>query len=393
MRTVVTASILCLCVATLGAQLRDPTHETTTPDVPGLTTETSKCTSSTDPTYGLTMENPIKTGGGGLYLAAREVKFLTALRGPAGEGVHFKRTGSMPPQPDGTILDIYSLDFNGDHKTTLYIDGYHWSDPMAPKDFLCGAPMNLTPPGPDPIETTRQLNGLAVNLGAAEVNPISIDADGSKAHGVVYDHVRLVALAARAAAAAGAPLDPNRLSQAVASPHLIVIAVPATCSGETIPPESVRLTDRDGNQPRVMGTASGAKIADLSPGLSAESDAIAIAYAVPTLIAGARALVRYVKPCDGKLDAEFPVTMANAHVVSQAPAPPPPGRTVPPEGAKVVMQIFVAADGSALNPTFVSGAYEFTTAAAESLKGWKFEPARVNTAPIYKAEQVMVVIK
>jgi hypothetical protein len=100
-----------------------------------------------------------------------------------------------------------------------------------------------------------------------------------------------------------------------------------------------------------------------------------------------------VKPCDGKLDAEFPVTMASAHVVSQAPAPPPPGRTVPPEGAKVVMQIFVAADGSALNPTFVSGAYEFTTAAAESLKGWKFEPARVNTAPIYKAEQVVVVIK
>jgi len=32
-------------------------------------------------------------------------------------------------------------------------------------------------------------------------------------------------------------------------------------------------------------------------------------------------------------------------------------------------------------------------AAAESLRGWKFEPTRVNKAPIYKAEQVMVVIK
>jgi hypothetical protein len=57
------------------------------------------------------------------------------------------------------------------------------------------------------------------------------------------------------------------------------------------------------------------------------------------------------------------------------------------------MQIFVAPDGSALNPAFVSGDYEFTAAAAESLKGWKFEPTRANTAPIYKAEQVMVLIK
>jgi hypothetical protein len=210
---------------------------------------------------------------------------------------------------------------------------------------------------------------------------------------VVYDHVRLIALAARAAAASGAPLDPNRLPQTVASPHLVVIADPIVCGGESIAPESVRLTDSSGNEPRAIATAGGAKIANLSPGLSGRADAIAVSYAAPALIAGARTTVHYVKPCDGKQDVELPVTMANPHVVSQVPAPPPPGRTVPPDGAKVVMQIFVAADGSALNPAFVSGAYEFAAAAAESLKGWKFEPARVNTAPVYRAEQVMVVIK
>ena len=46
-----------------------------------------------------------------------------------------------------------------------------------------------------------------------------------------------------------------------------------------------------------------------------------------------------------------------------------------------------------MNPAFVSGAYEFTAAAAESLKGWTFEPARANGAPLYRPEQVQVVVK
>lgn len=392
MRAVLTAFALCFCVVTLAAQLSDPNHETTTADVPGLTAETSKCPLSTDPTYGLTMENPIKTGGGDMYMASRQVKFLSALRGPAGEGLHFKRSGSLRG-PDGTILDAYSLDIKGDRKTTLYVDGYRWSDPVAPKGFLCGVPMNLAPPGPDPFETTRQLNAIAVSLGAADVEPISIDADGSKAHGVVYDHVRLIALAARTAAASGKPIDPNRLPPAVAAPHLVVIAGPITCAGDAVAPESIALTDNAGNQPPSPTTARGDKIADLATGLTGRADVIAIAYAVPALIAGARVTVHYAKPCDGTQDVVLPVVMTNPRVLSQAPAPPPPGKTVPPEGARVVMQIFVAPDGSALNPAFVSGAYEFTAAAAESLKGWKFEPTRANKAPIYKAEQVMVVIK
>ena len=82
MRIVLTIALLCLGAVALTAQLADPNHETTTPDVPGLTAETSKCPVSTDPTYGATMENPIKVGGGAMYLASRDVKFLNALRGP-----------------------------------------------------------------------------------------------------------------------------------------------------------------------------------------------------------------------------------------------------------------------------------------------------------------------
>jgi hypothetical protein len=391
-RIVLTACMLCVFVVSLRAQISDPTHETTTADVPGLTAESSTCRQSTDPSYGLTRENPIKTGGGAMYMASRQVKYLNALRGLAGEGVHFKRNGSGPG-PDGTTLDTYSLDIRGDRKTTLYLDGYHWSDPLAPKGFLCGAPMNLAPPGPDPFETTDQLRALAVNLSVAETGPISIDANGSKTHGVIYDHVRLIALAARAAATSGTPLDPKKLPQPVARPHLVVIATPLVCGDATIVPESVRLKDSTGNEPPVIGTATGAKIADLSAGLVGPADAVAIAYAVPELIGGARTTVRYRTSCEGKQEIELPVAISGPRVLSQAPAPASPGQTVPADGAKVVMQIFVAPDGSALNPAFVSGAFEFTAAAVESLKGWKFEPARANTAPVYKPERVMVVVK
>jgi hypothetical protein len=391
-RLTLTAAALGLGAASLGAQLGDPNHETTTADVPGLTAESSKCAASTDPTYGLTPGNPIKTGGGDMTMAGRQVRFLSALRGPAGEGVHFKRMGSSPG-PDGTILDAYALDIKGEHKTTLYVDGYRWSDPVAPVGFLCGVAMNLLPPGPDAIETGRQLSRIAVALGAAPVAPISIDSDGSKTHGVVYDQIRLIALAARAADAAGKPLDPNRIPPAVSAPHLVVVAGPIDCSGETIAPESVVLSDSGGNQPPSTGNRSAEKIAELSPGLTGRANEVAVAYAVPSLIAGARVTIHYSKPCAGQQDVVLPVVMTAPRVLTQVPAPPPPGKTVPPDGAKVVMQIFVAADGSAVNPVFASGAYEFTAAAAESLKGWKFEPSRVNTAPLYKPEQVLVVIK
>lgn len=375
----------------LGAQLGDPSHETTTPDVPGLTAATSQCKNSDDPSFG-SKDNPIKTGGGDMYMAARQVRYLSALRGPAGEGIHFKRNGSMHAADD-TILDIYSLDYRGGGKLTLYIDGYHWADPVAPGSLLCGTPFNLAPPGPDAFETTRQRLAIAVGLSAADVAPISLDADGSKTHGVVYDHARLIGLAARAAAAEGKPLDPEKLPREVITPRMVVIAAPLQCGAEMIPAERVTLTDAAGNEPPSSGKASGAKIAGLAPGLTASDDAIAIVYSVPAPIAGARTVVHYARACNGQQGVTLPFNFAPPRVVKTAPAPAPPGATIPADGARVVLQLFVAADGTALHPAYVSGAYEFRDVAAESLKGWRFEPARVNGAPLYQPEKVQVVVK
>jgi len=389
---------MATAIAVLGAstgpsaQLNDPTHETTTAPVPGMTPAASLCRISTDETYGLTLENPVKTGGGDMTMAARQVRFLNALRGPAGEGTHFKRGGSLKG-PDGTIIDGYSMEILGGKKTTIYVDGYHWAEPIAPAGFLCGIAMNLPPPGPNAFETTRQQRGIAIQLGEAEIEPISLDPDGSKKHGVVYDYVRLIGLAARAANAAGKPLDPSSLPREVMQVRMLLIATPLACGAETIGPETIKLTDARGSEPTSTGRASGDQIAGLATGLPPMPGAVAVVYSVPNLIPGARTTIHYTKPCEGVQDVTLPVNITQPRVLREAPAPPPPGKTPPADGGRVVMQLFVAADGTALFPAFVSGAFEFTDAAIESLKGWRFEPSRINGAQLYQPEKVMVVVK
>ena len=393
-RSLVMVTAIAIAGASAGAsaQLQDPTHETTTAPVPGMTPATSLCKISTDEAYGLTTANPVKTGGGDLYMAARQVRFLSALRGPAGEGTHFKRGGSVKA-PDGTILDSYAMEILGGKKTTLYIDGYHWADPIAPAGFLCGIAMNLAPPGPDAFETMRQQHGIAIGLGAAEIEPISLDPDGSKKHGVAFDHMRLIGLAARTAAAASKPLAANSLPRDVIQARMVVIAVPLACGAETIAPETIALVDGRGGTPPSPGKAAGDGIAALAPGLPSMPGAVAVVYAVPNFIAGARTSIHYAKPCDGVQDVTLPVSFTQPRVLRDAPASAPAGKAPPDGGARVVLQLFVAADGTAIFPAYVSGPFEFTDAAIESLKNWRFEPSRLNGARLYQAEKVMVIVK
>ncbi len=150
----ISIAISSVCVADLGAQAdqeqlskltRGVTHESQTSDIAGLTINTSRCGVSDDATYGFTPVNPVKVGGGGLYVASRSKRFLHALRGPNGQGLHFSRLGSFE-HTDGALLDMYVVKHSGIARH-LYIDGYTWAEPRAPLGFLCGGAMDLGPPG------------------------------------------------------------------------------------------------------------------------------------------------------------------------------------------------------------------------------------------------------
>ena len=92
------------------------------------------CPISTDPTYGYTLENPIRVGGDFFTGVERQRAYLDNLRGPNGERFTYNRRGSTPGLD--SILDIYELYGLAD-VVVLYVDLYKYEELMAPVGLTC----------------------------------------------------------------------------------------------------------------------------------------------------------------------------------------------------------------------------------------------------------------
>src|SRR5258708_30501691 len=81
----------------------------------------SACAVSHDATFATTRDRAVQVGGGAMYAAARERRYLDALRGPMGEVVQYKRTGALPPEKDRrTIPDTYDAAYPGPGQGLLF---------------------------------------------------------------------------------------------------------------------------------------------------------------------------------------------------------------------------------------------------------------------------------
>jgi len=114
--------------------------------------------------------------------------------------------------------------------------------------------------------------------------PLSLDADGSGHHGVVYDRFTHAVLAARVAQLKGTPLDPSRPPASLLSHPLVVVALPLACGSRTVAPLDVDL-DHQG-QVAKWQPASGRTIDIVLPGGHVPAGAIAVQFADTTLFEG-----------------------------------------------------------------------------------------------------------
>jgi len=104
----------------------------------------SRCPVTSDSSYALSGANPVKVGLDAATGPARELQYLSALRGPAGQSLRYRRVGTSLVK--NVILDIYELSYEGTSSPVrVYLDGYHFEEPMAPAGFVCPIAIGLTP--------------------------------------------------------------------------------------------------------------------------------------------------------------------------------------------------------------------------------------------------------
>jgi hypothetical protein len=350
----------------------------------------SSCAVADEAGYGTTKERAIQVGGGAMYVASRERRYLDSLRGPMGEPLQYKRTGSLPLDKEGrTILDAFEITYPGlDKPVVFYLDAYHFDDSLgAPHGFICAVPIGLPPPPPDPMLAAEALIELAIEQGASrDLAPISLDADGSNRHGVLLDHFRLIARAARAASEAGAPLDPQKPALELMRARMVVVAYPLRCgAADAVPPGSIELVAAQGQPPRRDGEpATGDAIARLLPGMTLPPGSMAAAYFIDRPRASDTIRIAYPdSACGTSTTVTLPMTYANAKPV-KTPAP-----TFPAGADEKVaidrpirLQALIDLDGAARHISYVGGPPALVDRAIETVRSWTAEQARLNGSPV-----------
>ena len=355
----------------------------------------SHCGISEDPAYAFTMDQPVQVGGGPMFVAARERRYLDALRGPGGEVVRYRRSGTASAKPNALpILDVYEVTYAGLEKPVrLYLDAYHFDDALlAPAGFICGAPIGLNPPGPDYFQATDDVTRLAIERGPVkDYDPIPLVPNATSTRGVAFDHFRMAARHARAAAAAGTPIvpSPTKPLSDTLRPRLIIVAYPIACEGRTIAARAIDvLSAQGGAAPRLGESVTGDALAALLPGFDAPPSSLAATFNLQAPRPNDTVKITYAEACSGADSAALPVRFTPARLLTSPPPTLPAGTKAPNRGVRLQAQIDL--DGTFQRASYIGGPTELVEAAMQAIKGWTVEPATVNGAPISTPATLMV---
>jgi hypothetical protein len=337
------------------------------------------CQVSTDPTYGHSVDNPITVGGSPLYGAARQRRYLDALRGPEGQVVRYQRTGSVLASDKETMLDRYQLTYDGlDRPVVLYLDWYHFTDTKAPVGFVCGAAFNLGLPPPDHLMGREQMSALAGSLAKDAKSPApAIPLGGDQATGVVLDEFRVLARGIP-------PVHANVPIRAV------IVAYPQTCEGQSVAPSTIRLVSAQG---QVLAPddafSEPARLAALALGTTTPSGSVAAAFRADPTQAPLRPYVEYGPPCaDGVRERTMALDMTRAQLVeSPMPSRPADDRSGVPW---IAVQALIDLDGRFQEMRALGGPDLLVRAAIEAVRAWRVTPARANGAPLSTAVVLQV---
>ncbi len=342
------------------------------------------CEAAPDDEYGYTRERPIQVGGSPMYGAARQRRYLDSLRGPEGQPVTYRRMG-QDRAPDGTILDAYQVNYEGLEKPiTLFLDWYHYTAPRLPRGFSCAGLIALGLPPVDPFQESDQVRRIsAAQAATANLSPIPAAIEGKPPVAEIYDYFRLLALAARAAAAEGKSINPTNGFPDLKGIGMIVVVHPYRCDERVFEPAGVGIHAQNGALvPRPQAPSLAAdQVARVLPGVDLPAGAKAFAYQLPRPRPNDTIVASYRE--DG-CDVTGNVLRLDLRATPLKPLETPaPAR---PDGfageAVVFLQAIADFEGRFQDPVYIGGPQELVAAAREAVGNWRAEPARINGAPI-----------
>lgn len=331
------------------------------------------CKVATDAKYGHSVDMPIQVGGSPMYGAARQQRYLGLLAGPQGQAVTFERGGSVLGPDKDTMLDRYVVRYDGlGTPITLYLDWYHFTEPMAPAGLSCRGPLALGTPPPDPFQAEEQLDDLAaatVKASSGPIAPIPLGDDGTA--GFVLDRFRVLAR----------PAPPGAT---VPKGHRTIVVVKAAqCDGRTVTPTAIALAGGRGEPvPPVETFTVASRFAALATGIAVPEGSLGAVFQVDGIVNGVEVRATFSGPgCAGEpADRAWRLTVRGAELLESPRPARPAGET---SGAPfVAVQAIIDAAGVFREPRALGGSETLTRAAVAALGQWKVRPASANGAPL-----------
>ena len=338
----------------------------------------SQCDVSDDPDYAYSPKRAVQVGGGPMYLAARQRRFLDALRGPAGGPIKYKRQGQYPLSPPNSliILDAYEVTYEGlDKPIVLYLNGYHFDDALkAPKGFTCGAAIPLGAPGPDPFEAMDSLVRVALQ------DTRSADAPGIPSTRQVraapeWHSINTVSLRER--------LERRRLPE---NPSPTIATRPAPTvwgrgpwwspfrarAKESSHGQRASSSRRNSRMDSVLQQSARGNMRPATPRQRWCRDyevpplAVAATFSLETLRPNETIRIAYDEPCPPSSSVVVRVRHTAAQLLTSPSPVLPPG--APPSQPYLRLQVTINLNGSFQDPTYIGGAEQLFEAASEAVQ-------------------------
>jgi len=336
------------------------------------------CSISSDPEFGKTVEKAVPIGGGAAVIAARQRRYLDALRGPQGQPLQFgTRTTTRTPN---AIIDVYPVSYEGGQPFQLHLNSYRFGTPQAPQGLTCVMPLSraLGPPPVEALIAAQELGSLGIDQGKDKAfTPVPL-VDGGVTRAVMFDYFRMLAALSRARNAAGQPIGPS-----VPRPAVVVVANPLSCNGASVPATDIDVVTGPQDQAlqKMPTLNSGAQLSNVLSGATVPEGAVGAMFLVPMLSPNQTVRIRYgnaLPSCPADLPKEYrlPIQIEEGKVVT-APMPPLPADNREPD-PNVFVQAVLDTDGLFQRAIYVAGPESLREAGLAAVKDWRAIPTRMN---------------